>query len=77
MKKLKDHFLQAHSPYLINMLVPSVKKINIGNLGIQVNNWGGAPINFAGDLDFQYWFFFVPGNQQINAKMVNCRLFID
>ena len=30
----------------INSLVPSVKKINIGNPGIQV----------AGYLDFQYWF---------------------
>ena len=25
----------------INSLVPSVKKINIGNPGIQVNYWGG------------------------------------
>ena len=44
----------------INSLVRSVKKINIGNPGIQVNNWGGGavkpPINFAGYLDFQYWF---------------------
>ena len=47
----------------INSLVPSVKKINIGNPGIQVNYWGeggggggGVTINFAGYLDFQYWF---------------------
>ena len=47
----------------IDSLVPSVKKINIGNPGIQVNYGGGGgggkpppPINFAGYLDFQYWF---------------------
>ena len=65
----------------INSLVPSVLKINIGNPGNQVNYWGGGgggggggglnhPINFAGYLDFQYWFFCIPGNQQINANMV-------
>ena len=26
----------------INLLVPSVKKINIGNPGIKVNYWGGG-----------------------------------
>ena len=51
----------------INSLVPSVKKINIGNPGIQVNYWGGG-----GDLQVT-WIsnigFCVPGNQQINANM--------
>ena len=79
--KIKGSFFQAYSPYLINLLVPSVKKINIGNPGIQVNNWGGPPIKGPPLILLVTWIssigFSVPGNQQINANMVNCRLFID
>ena len=49
----------------INSLVPSVKKINIGNPGIQINNWGGGG---GGGSNIG---FCVSGNQQINANMVN------
>ena len=65
----------------INSLVPSVKKINIGNPGIQVNYWGGG----GGGLTppppppplilLVTWIsnigFCVPGNQQNNANMVH------
>ena len=59
----------------INSLVPSVKKINIefGNPGIQVNYWGG--LNPPPLILLVTWIsnigFCVPGNQQINANMVN------
>ena len=54
----------------INSLVPSEKKINIGNPGIHVNYWGDPPL-----ILLVTWIsnigFCVPGNQQINANMVN------
>ena len=36
----------------INLLVPSVKKINIGNPGIQVNYWGGGGGEGGGVIGF-------------------------
>ena len=80
MKTLKvtnnDFFTQKSSlptyPICINSLVPSVKKINIGNKGIQVNYWGGLTpplillVTWISNIGFC-----VPGNQQINANMVH------
>ena len=60
----------------INSLVPSVKKINIGNPGIQVNYWGGGggvnppPLLILLVTWISNIGFCVPGNQQNNANMV-------
>ena len=59
----------------INSLVPSVKKINIGNPGIQVNYWGGGVPHPPPLILLVTWIsnigFCVPRNQRINANMVN------
>ena len=56
----------------INSLFPSVLKINIGNPGNQVNYWGGLtpPLIYLATWISSIGFC-VPGNQQINANMVN------
>ena len=55
----------------INLLVPSVLKINIGNSGNQENYWGGLspPLIYLATWISSIGFC-VSGNQQINANMV-------